>query len=148
MDVTVCDAADVAALSLNINLCIQFFSQSVKKLFQIEESDIGQSLSKVKFYFNDPGFFKRIQKVFNGTKIKSSEVYVAGNGKWYLQRVVPYQKSDGKISSIIITFFDITVLKTRERELCEKEKRYRTVTFISPVGIFFCRCRYAKFLYE
>src|SRR6185437_16919812 len=41
----------------------------------------------------------------------------AGDGAWYMRRILPYRTHDNRIEGVVITFADISEVKTAERRI-------------------------------
>ena len=44
-----------------------------------------------------------------------------GDGRWFTVRIMPYRTLDDRIDGVVITFADITVAKTLEAKLRDKQ---------------------------
>jgi PAS domain S-box-containing protein len=55
-------------------------------------------------------------------------------GRWYLRRVVPYRTRDNKIEGVVLTYAEITQLKTTEIQLRESERMLAEAQHIGHMG--------------
>ena len=51
----------------------------------------------------------------------SEKQILAGDGRWFSVRIMPYRTSDDRIDGVVITFADITAAKTLEAKLRAKQ---------------------------
>ena len=119
---------DVGTLFLDIDLNIRKFTPSVKRLFHLEESDLGRSIVSFASEFDD----KARQSIIADSKLaleqlKSVEKEIQDKkGNWFLKRISPFITSRKKIEGVVITFINIVNLKTTQEEL--KDSNYRLET--------------------
>lgn len=98
------------------------FSPSATKQINLLETDIGRPLSNITTNIKFETILDDIKKVLNDGSIITKEIET-NNGKWYQIMTMPYvQQSDHKNTGAIITFNDITELKTVQQELDKSNK--------------------------
>ncbi len=110
---------DIGTLFLDVHLNIRKFTPSIKKLFHLEDSDIGRSLISFASEFDD----ESRQSIINDSKesleqLKSFDKEIQDkNGNWFMKRICPFITSKKKIDGVVITFIDIAYLKKVQDDL-------------------------------
>lgn len=119
------NSIDVGTLFLDRELNIRKFTNEIKRVFKLEDSDIGRSISVFASNFLDDTRQMIIDEAKNALEnLKSSENEIQDkDGNWYLKRVKPFITADKTIDGVIITFININNLKRTSIELSKAEKR-------------------------
>ncbi len=145
------NSTDIGTLFLDNQLNIRKFTPAVKRLFHLEESDIGRSVMSFASEF-DTDIQKSILSNAKGalenlTNVEKEVRDLKGN--WYLKRITPFITSDKKIDGVVITFVDINNLKKVKSELHAIEARLETALVAgnmawwelksTPNGLFFSK---------
>ncbi|WP_229215165.1 chemotaxis protein CheB [Dyadobacter bucti] len=98
------------------------FSPGMVTLINLLESDIGRPIANISTNFKLETIIADIQSVVGGGAIVKKEIQ-ANDGRWYQVMTMPYlRKLTNKTDGAIITFDDITELKTVQDELARKNK--------------------------
>ncbi len=122
------NSTDIGTLFLDTNLNIRKFTPAIKRIFNLEESDLGRSIASFASEFTD----QTRNSIISDSKIaleklESFEKEIQDNkGNWYLKRISPFITSEKKIEGIVITFVDISSLKKARHDLSESEQRLTT----------------------
>ena len=112
----VLNSANIATIFLDGELNIRFFTPAVKSHFNIVESDIGRPLADLRSGSDDRDLFTDAATVLTSFTPLSREV-MSDKGTWYTRRVLPYQAHDDRVEGVVITFDDISEMKTAEHEI-------------------------------
>ncbi|MEJ7823614.1 MAG: ATP-binding protein, partial [Chitinophagaceae bacterium] len=109
-------------LFVNNDLLLMRYSPGTVKQINLLPSDIGRPLSNISTNIKFETIAEDIKKVINDGIIITKEIQTE-NGKWYQVMTMPYiQLADNKSNGAIITFNDITQLKTTQLELDKKNE--------------------------
>ena len=109
-------------LFVNNDLLLMKFSPGTVKQINLLPTDIGRPLSNISTNFKFETIIDDIKKVIEEGVIFTKEIET-NNGKWYQVNTMPYvQNVDNKRNGAIITFNDITELKSTQIELAKKNK--------------------------
>ena len=104
-------------LFINNHLELMKFSPGTVKQINLLETDIGRPLSNISTNIKFETIIDDIKRVLADGTIVSKEIET-NNGSWYQMMIMPYvQQSNHKANGAIVTFNDITVLKTTQQEL-------------------------------
>jgi two-component system CheB/CheR fusion protein len=109
-------------LFINNDLELMKFSPGTVKQINLLETDIGRPLSNISTNIKLETMVADIKKVLAEGIVITKEIET-NNGRWYQSMTMPYvQQADNKNNGAIITFNDITALKTAQQELDQKNK--------------------------
>lgn len=109
-------------LFINNELELMKFSPGTVKQINLLETDIGRPLSNISTNIKMETLIEDIKKVLAEGIVITKEIET-NNGRWYQSMTMPYvQQADNKNNGAIITFNDITALKTAQQELDQKNK--------------------------
>ncbi|MCX2740775.1 chemotaxis protein CheB [Pontibacter anaerobius] len=104
-------SSNIGQLFVDHHLVIRKFTPSVEGLINIIDSDIGRPIHHLSHNLKYTRLLEDIQQVNNTSEEIEQEVEAAG-GKFYLMRIIPYLKHDGNKDGVVISFVDVTTLKT------------------------------------
>ena len=110
--------SDVATVVLDIDLRIKWFSPPIQTLFHLIESDVGRPIGNFTQKFIFGGLLERAEAAIVDLGTFEDEVR-ADDGRCLLLRVRPYRTQDDRIAGAVVTFVDITDLKSKQTEISE-----------------------------
>ena len=110
------DATGIASIFLDIDLGIRRFTPMATKLFPLTNTDIGRPIKHFTSTLIDIDLFDCAQSVLKDLSMYEIEVKDT-EGKSYRMRVRPYRTINNVIDGVVITFEDITKIKSIEGEL-------------------------------
>jgi len=114
-------------LFVDSDMKLMKFSPGTVKQINLLESDIGRPLSHIATNIKLETITNDIKKVIEEGIVITKEIET-NNGLWYLIMTMPYiRQADNRRSGAIITFNDITELKTAEDELSKKNKSLQRI---------------------
>lgn len=128
------NSTKIGTIFLDKNLNIRKFTPTVKKFFNIIESDIGRPISHFNITFGEEkgkSFLDTLNGVLNTGESFEKEILHGGN-QWYLKRLNPFYNSHKNIEGIVISFVDITLLKHLELEMDRKNNFLQKVIDVIP----------------
>jgi two-component system CheB/CheR fusion protein len=109
-------------LFINNDLELMRFSPGTVKQINLQESDIGRPLNHISTNIKLESIIPDIEKVLDKGIVITKEIET-NNGKWYQSMTMPYvRQADNQNSGAVITFNDITALKSAQQELNQKNK--------------------------
>lgn len=113
-------STQIATVLLDRNLVIRSFTSSASELFSIIPTDTGRPLSDLATKLDYPDLQADIRKVLDTGILMERRVCAnAVEPLYYIARITPYYDTDGKISGVVATFFDISSL-TRSEDYVRK----------------------------
>ena len=114
------DSTDIAMLFLDRHLNVRRFTHQATKIIKLIPSDVGRPITDLVSNLDDPALSADAREVLRSLVPKEKPVSTP-DGRWFSVRIMPYRKLDDRIDGVVITFADITVAKTLEAELREKQ---------------------------
>jgi two-component system CheB/CheR fusion protein len=106
---------NVGTIFLDDHLTIKRFTREATKVFRFAASDVGRPLADIRSLIPDVDLIPDAQDVIDSLIPRERHVHTTGN-EWYLVRILPYRTLDNVIDGVVLTFNDITALKTVEAE--------------------------------
>ena len=122
------NAGDVGTLFLDIELNIRKFTPVVKKIFKLEESDIGRSIISFASEFDE----NKRKTIINCSRtsleeLKSFEQEIQDNNhNWHLVKINPFLTSKKTIEGVVINFINLGPIKKVKTELYHSEEKLST----------------------
>ena len=109
------DSTDIGTLFLDRELRIRRYTPPVAEVFNFVSTDVGRPLSDVTHKLDYPGLTDEIVAVLN-TLTRIEREVTAGDGRWFMVRLVPYRSVEDKIDGVVLTLVDTTARKHAELE--------------------------------
>jgi two-component system CheB/CheR fusion protein len=131
-------STDIAVLFLDTAFRIRRYTPAVTELLDLIPSDVGRPLADMARKFTDPDLDDDARAVLERL-VPIERSVTASNGRQYVRRVLPYRTVDNRIDGVVVTFMDVTRLKTIEDALRESEERFRTLfENLSDYAVILC----------
>lgn len=105
---------EIATIFLDNKLCIKRFTKSVLKIFNLRQSDVGRPISDITINIEYPSLYEDAKTVLDTLSRKRIDV-VSNIAQWYTVSIIPYRTLENVIDGVVITFMDITELKSTIR---------------------------------
>ncbi|MBF9236521.1 PAS domain-containing protein [Hymenobacter sp. BT683] len=120
------DATEIATIFLDNDMVIKRFTPPVHRIISLLPGDVGRPITHFASTLRHENLAKDVQQVLD--RLISVEANIqTTTGEWYAMRILPYRTLDNYISGAVITFTDITDLKTLEAKLQESSRLAETV---------------------
>ncbi len=126
-------SARTAILFLDENFEIRRFTPDARRIFKILDSDIGRPLNLILHTLEGVDLISLSQQVQVCGEEYESEVR-SQDGSWYLMRIFPYCIGRQQFAGLVLSFTDITRLKTTQNALSESELRLASFFRAAPIG--------------
>ncbi|WP_276497022.1 chemotaxis protein CheB [Pontibacter litorisediminis] len=104
-------SSNIGQLFIDHHLVIRKFTPSIEGLINVIDSDIGRPIHHLSHNLKYSRLIEDIREVNNHSMEKEQEVETS-NGKFFLMRIIPYLKHDGNKDGVVVSFVDVTTLKT------------------------------------
>ena len=109
------NAPDIAMVFLDSDLHIKRYTQQAKKVIRLIATDVGRPVSDLVSMLHYDRLVEDARDVLR--TLVSKEIEVRGeDGASYLMRILPYRTTDNVISGLVLTFVDVTKIKTLQQE--------------------------------
>lgn len=105
---------EVAMLQLDGELRLRRYTPQLCEIVHLIDSDIGRPLRHTVHELDAVDLVALAQQVLHTVVDHRAEVRTH-DGRWYLMRIHPYRKVDGRIDGVVITFVDISELDRQRR---------------------------------
>jgi two-component system CheB/CheR fusion protein len=114
------NSTDIATLFLDNELRVRRFTIQAAKIIKLIPGDVGRPITDLASDLLYPDLVDDARTVLR--TLGSAERPVSGrDGRWFAVRIMPYRTHDDRIDGVVITLADITVAKTLEAKLREKQ---------------------------
>jgi two-component system CheB/CheR fusion protein len=113
------NSTEIATIFLDRGFRINLFSPATGAIFNLRPTDIGRPLTDITTKLDYGDLLKDVETVIDHAQTVGREVRTT-SGSVYMMSVLPYRTSDDLINGAVVTFVDITPLKTAEEELREQ----------------------------
>jgi two-component system CheB/CheR fusion protein len=114
------NSTDIATLFLDNDLKVRRFTTQATKIIKLIAGDVGRPITDLASDLLYPELTADAQEVLRKLGFVEKPVN-ARDGRWFTVRIMPYRTLDDRIDGVVITFADITVAKTLEAQLREKQ---------------------------
>jgi two-component system CheB/CheR fusion protein len=113
------NSTDIATLFLDNNLNVRRFTTQATKIIKLIPGDIGRPITDLGSDLLYPELVADAREVLRKLGFAEKPVCTR-DGQWFTVRIMPYRTLDDRIDGVVITFADITVAKTLEAKLRDK----------------------------
>ena len=114
------NSTDIATLFLDNDLKVRRFTTQATKLIKIIPVDVGRPFTDLASDLLYPELAADANEVLRKLGFAEKPISTR-DGRWFTVRIMPYRTLDDRIDGVVITFADITVSKTLEARLRDKQ---------------------------
>ena len=107
------NATEIAVLFVDREFRLMRCTPPAREIFNVIASDIGRPLLHVTHKLEDANLESDLTGVFESLRPAEREIRT-GDGRWYIQRILPYRTKDDRIGGAVLTFIDVTLRKQAE----------------------------------
>jgi two-component system CheB/CheR fusion protein len=109
------DNTDGGTIFLDADLAIKRFTRRAAAVYRLVATDVGRPLGDIKSNIEGDDLVAAAQAVLDSLVPGEKQVRTTG-GEQYRVRILPYRTLDNVIEGVVLTFADITELKTVEAD--------------------------------
>jgi two-component system CheB/CheR fusion protein len=120
------NSTEIVTVFLDNDLHVRRFTTGADKIFKLIPGDVGRPLSDITNDLNYPGMSEEAREVLR-TLVFSEKQITANDGRWFTVRIMPYRTKEDVIGGVVITFVDITAVKTLEAELRGENEKLKSL---------------------
>jgi len=110
-------STDTGTIFLDRQLRIRKFNPAIASFFKLLPQDIGRPIDHIAYHLSrQEEMLADIQRVLtDGNSLEKEEK--TRDGKFLLNRILPFRTETGQVEGVVITFTDITRIKAAERKV-------------------------------
>ena len=127
------NSTEIATLFLDDELNVRRYTTRTATLIKLIPSDIGRPITDIVTALQYPALADDARGVLHDLVFSEKQV-LAGDGRWFTVRIMPYRTQENRIDGLVITFTDITIAKQFEQRLLQSEETCRFLLGATPVG--------------
>lgn len=129
-------STEFATLFLDTQGLIRRFTPSARRLFNLIPTDIGRPIDDIANRIRGgDSLLDDVRAISEGAEPVEDEVQDVDDA-WYIRRIMPYRTADQAIAGVVVTYAEVTPLKTAQARLRASEARYRTLYDHTPTMFF------------
>ncbi|MGA2397064.1 MAG: chemotaxis protein CheB [Steroidobacteraceae bacterium] len=110
------NSTDIATLFLDKDLNVRRFTEQIKRIINLRDTDIGRPLSDLTTTLNYPDLDADAKDTLRTLAFSEKEISTSDE-HWFKVRIMPYRTVANVIQGAVITFVDITAAKQLESRL-------------------------------
>ncbi|MCE4048522.1 CheR family methyltransferase [Bacillus sp. Au-Bac7] len=107
---------NIGTIFLDKGFNIKLFTPEVQKIVNVLDMDIGRPLFHISHNLEYGSLLEDAKEVLKTTSKVEREIR-SYDGNWYGMKAMPYRTSDNIVDGVVITFTDITEIKTYNQKL-------------------------------
>ncbi len=119
------ETTDIATLFIDQNDCVRLYTPQVRKLFGVQERDIGRSIHDLARHVDYRELQQDAEQVRRTLQPVEREARIEATDETYSTWVRPYRTVDNRLDGVVVTFVDVTQRKRSERQLEENARTLR-----------------------
>ena len=133
------EISNIITLFLDVDLKIRKFTPGLKRLFSLSDNDIGRSITDFSSTFGEVNTNEILSKSKAALEKGDTAEFDITNSssKTFLCKILPFETFTKDLEGVIITFVDITRLKTAEEELSQKSYELNRAQGIANIGSWY-----------
>ncbi len=129
------NSTQIATLFLDKNLCIRSFTPALADIFHVRKSDEGRPFDDITSRLDYAELVDDVRDILRTLAVVEREVRTkAGSGTTFLMRMRPYRTVDDRIDGVVVTFVDISEVKSAELARNEAELSFELVQGAASIG--------------
>jgi two-component system, chemotaxis family, CheB/CheR fusion protein len=110
------DSTRIAIVFLDRNLLIRNFTPAVTQIFNLISTDRGRPLTDIANHLDQMDFDRDLRAVLARPEPLEKPVRSREKNRHYLMRILPYRSGRNEMEGLLLTFVDVTTLKTAEEQ--------------------------------
>lgn len=128
------ESSRVATLFLDSRLCVRRFTPAAGELLRLGSADIGRSIDDIARDLLQGGLIADARDVMAEGVPRSRELRTS-EMRWLQRRVLPYRTEHGPAEGVVVTFNDVTELKTTAARLASSAQQQAAIAGLGLVAL-------------
>ncbi len=136
-------ATQIAAIFLDREFAIKYFTPAAKDIFCLVESDVNRPISHIRYRLRLNSVQDDAERVLRTLGAIEEKVESDDGAKRYMMRMLPYRTLENAIAGVVLNFVDVTRIAAAEaeifslaRELQSRVEKMERILDLLPAGIF------------
>jgi two-component system CheB/CheR fusion protein len=110
-------STDIGTLFLDRHLRIRRFTPAIARIFNLLPQDVSRPIDHIAYHLEgEPDLMQRLREVLASGSPLEREIRTR-DGHWLFQRVLPFRTVDDKIDGVVMTFTDVSGIKSIQDKL-------------------------------
>jgi len=105
-------SSNIGTVFLDSQLCVRKFTPTAAEYVNLITADIGRPMHHISTRLDGTGLHRALESVLGKPRSIEFEAQISGGDAWVLVRLSPYRDSADQNRGIVVTFVDITELKS------------------------------------
>jgi two-component system CheB/CheR fusion protein len=119
-------STNVATLFLDAELRVRRFTPAAERLLQMDVADVGKPLRECSHILLGKKVADEAETVMATLEPSENEISIAPN-RWFTRKVLPFRTQDRRIDGVVVTYHEISSLKSAMWELERSEERHAII---------------------
>ena len=124
---------DTAVVIVDRDFKIKRFTASAQELLRLTPEDVGHSILGIRLGIPVEDLEKPLSTVIAKNEVVRAEIN-AGKDRWYQMRIRPFITEEKKIGGAVLSFADISEIKTLARQVKEQADKLAQSEILATVG--------------
>jgi two-component system CheB/CheR fusion protein len=125
----------IATLFLDEHLCIKRFTPAARELLSIDATDQGRCIATIARELLQHDLQDEGVAALEHLTTHTRDLHIA-DGRWIKREVLPYRTESRRIEGVVVTFSDVTALRSANAELDAKNRRLELAWEAARGGIY------------
>ena len=127
------DNIDTAVIIVDKDFKIKRFTASAQELLRLTPEDVGHSILGIRLGIPAEDLEKPLSAVIAKNEVIRTEIN-AGKDRWYQMRIRSYITEEKKIGGAVLSFADISEIKTLARQVKEQADKLAQTETLATIG--------------
>ncbi len=127
-------ATDIVSVFLDADFCVNRFTPAATRLLNLMPADIGRPIDHVAHNVIGLDVAREAEAVRRSGSALEKEVR-GKDGRHYIVRILPYRREEGTALGVVVTFVDVTTIKTTEQALGRSHRYIEAVARLSQQAL-------------
>ncbi|NEV64950.1 chemotaxis protein CheB [Thiorhodococcus minor] len=125
----------IATLFLDESLCVKRFTPAATELLDIDDGALGRHVDSIARELLQHDLVEEAQAVLRKAATPARDL-AARDGRWITRQVLPYRTESARIEGVVVTFTDVTELRSAYQRLATKNRRLDLAWEAARGGIY------------